>query len=95
MKLSHTENSFFGNVMSKITKNDFIKGLKQSGIVESSQLEELLSNNTADTPEAVAQLLIREELVTTWQAKFLMTGRTRLDVGSYRLLERIQRDDPG
>lgn len=95
MKLSHTENSFFGNVMSKITKNDFIKGLKQSGIVESSQLEELLSNNTADTPEAVAQLLIREELVTTWQAKFLMTGRTRLDVGSYRLLERIQRDDLG
>ena len=81
--------------MSKITKNDFIKGLKQSGIVESSQLEELLSNNTTETPEAVAQLLIREELITTWQAKFLMTGRTRLDVGSYRLLERIQRDELG
>ena len=81
--------------MSKITKNDFIKGLKQSGIVESSQLEELLSNNVTETPEAVAQLLIREELITTWQAKFLMTGRTRLDVGSYRLLERIQRDELG
>jgi serine/threonine protein kinase len=81
--------------MSKITKNDFIKGLKQSGIVELSQLEDLLNKNPAETPEAVAQLLIREELLTTWQAKFLMTGRTRLDVGSYRLLERIQRDELG
>lgn len=81
--------------MSKITKNDFIKGLKQSGIVELNQLEDLLNKNPAETPEAVAQLLIREELLTTWQAKFLMTGRTRLDVGSYRLLERIQRDELG
>lgn len=81
--------------MSKITKNDFIKGLKQSGIVELIQLEDLLNKNPVETPEAVAQLLIREELLTTWQAKFLMTGRTRLDVGSYRLLERIQRDELG
>ena len=81
--------------MSKITKNDFIKALKQSGIVELSQLQELLNNHPTETPEAVAQLFIREELITTWQAKFLMTGRTRLDVGSYRLLERIHRDELG
>ena len=81
--------------MSKITKNDFIKALKQSGIVELSQLQELLNNHPTETPEAVAQLFIREELITTWQAKFLMTGRTRLDVGSYRLLERIHQDELG
>jgi serine/threonine protein kinase len=81
--------------MSKITKNDFIKALKQSGIVELSQLQELLNNHPTETPEAVAQLFIREELITTWQAKFLMTGRTRLNIGSYRLLERIHRDELG
>ena len=93
--MSGTVKSFFGSVMSKITKNDFIKALKQSGIVELSQLQELLNNHPTETPEAVAQLFIREELITTWQAKFLMTGRTRLDVGSYRLLERIHRDELG
>jgi len=81
--------------MATISKSDFIAGLKKSRLVESERLSEFLKLAENDSPQEMAKRLIREELATKWQAKYLLSGRTRLDIGSYRLLERIQRSEFG
>ena len=81
--------------MSKISKADFIAGLKKSRLVDPKRLAELLENSEDDSPQTLAKNLIRQELATKWQAKYLLSGRSRLDIGNYRLLERIQRNEFG
>ena len=81
--------------MSTISKSDFIAGVKKSGVIDSQQLHEWLQAVEAESAQEIAAKLIRDQLTTKWQAKYLMSGRTRLDVGSYRLLHRIQRDELG
>ena len=81
--------------MAKITKTDFIAGLKKSQLVDPKQLAELLVASEGDSPPEIAKKLVRQELATKWQVKYLLSGRTRLDIGNYRLLERIQRNEFG
>ena len=81
--------------MAKISRNDFISGLQKSGIVASDRLATLIEETQDAPPEAIANRLIRENLATKWQAKYLLSGRSLLDIGSYRLLERIQIDEFG
>ena len=81
--------------MPTISKNDFIDGLKKSGVIEKPQLEEWLAKCKLDSVQEVATSLVKDKLLTKWQAKYLLSGRTRLDIGSYRLLERITRDELG
>lgn len=81
--------------MSTISKNDFIAGVKKSAVIDDDRLQEWLKVVEAETAQEIAAKLIRDQLLTKWQAKYLMSGRTRLDISSYRLLERIQRDELG
>ncbi len=81
--------------MSKISKNDFIACIKKSRVIESDRLQQWLSDNDLQKPTELASKLIKDELITRWQAKYLLSGRSKLDVGSYRLLERTQRDELG
>ena len=81
--------------MADISTSDFLTGLKKSGIVDPVRLDELLDDLPDYTPEAIANQLVRESLATKWQAKYLLSGRSRLNIGSYRLLERIHRDEFG
>ncbi len=81
--------------MANISRSDFLEGIRKSGIVAPERLADLLENVTEESPEAIAVLLVREALATKWQAKYLMSGRSRLDIGSYRLLDRINRDEFG
>ncbi|MFT5300266.1 MAG: serine/threonine protein kinase [Mariniblastus sp.] len=80
--------------MSKISKTDFLDGLKKSALLNAKEFASL-NEEVLDSAEAVAKYLIREKLATKWQAKYLLSGRSRLDIGNYRLLERIQRDEFG
>lgn len=81
--------------MSTISKNDFIAGVRKSAVIDDNKLQEWLGNIEAKNAQEIASKLVRDQLLTKWQAKYLISGRTRLDIGSYRLLERIQRDDFG
>jgi serine/threonine protein kinase len=81
--------------MTEVSKKEFLARVNESRVVEAKRLKEWLrASNTNDAMDLAAKL-VRDRLLTQWQAKYLMSGRTRLDIGSYRLLERIQRDALG
>ena len=81
--------------MTQISKQDFLSLVSKSRVIESSQLERWLSTVPTMDAAEVANKMVRDQLLTAWQAKYLLTGRSRLDIGGYRLLERIQRDELG
>ncbi len=81
--------------MSEDSKQDFIACVKKSGVIDTARLSKWLKNATGEEPRDLAKQLVRDELLTKWQAKYLMSGRTRLDIGNYRLLERTSRDELG
>ena len=81
--------------MSNDSKNEFIASIKKSGVIEPKRFKEWLGLSQGETPKEIAKELIRDQLLTKWQAKYLMSGRSRLDIGSYRLLNRTSRDELG
>ncbi len=81
--------------MTQISKQEFLSLVSKSRVIESSQLERWLSTVPTTDAAEVANKMVRDQLLTPWQAKYLLTGRSRLDIGGYRLLERIQRDELG
>ena len=81
--------------MSKNPKDEFIACIKKSGVIEKDRLKEWLKAVEAETPKELARSLVRDQMLTKWQAKYLMSGRSRLDIGNYRLLERTSRDELG
>ncbi len=81
--------------MATISMDDFLSCLRASKVIEEEHLQERLKEiNSVNTKEIVAAL-IRDDDLTKWQAKYLMSGRSRLHIGNYRLLERIRRDEFG
>ena len=81
--------------MSNDSKSEFIKNLKKSGVIDSDRLAEWLGVTEAESAGELAKYLIRDELLTKWQAKFLLSGRSRLQIASYQLLDRTSRDKLG
>ena len=81
--------------MAKISKSDFIAGIEKSRLLAPNQLTDFLKSFDGDAPPEIAKNLVRQDLATKWQAKYLLSGRTRLDIGNYRLLDRIQRNEFG
>ena len=81
--------------MSKDSKTEFIANLKKSGVIGADRLTEWLDVTKAETANDLAKYLVRDELVTKWQAKYLLSGRSRLEIASYRLLDRTSRDKLG
>ena len=81
--------------MSNNSKTEFIANVKKSGVIEADRLKEWCKATDAKTPGELAKNLVRDELLSSWQAKYLLSGRTRLDIASYRLLNRESRDELG
>ena len=81
--------------MATISKDDFLTCLRASNLIDEEHLQEKLKEINSDDTNDIVLALIRDELLTKWQAKYLMSGRSRLHVGNYRLLERIRRDELG
>ena len=77
------------------SKTEFISNLKKSGAIDADRLTEWLDVTKAETASKLAKYLVRDELLTKWQAKYLLSGRSRLEIASYKLLERTARDKLG
>ncbi len=81
--------------MTANSKDDFLACLKASKVIVPEQLEEALADIDSDDPRQIAIALVRRELLTKWQAKYLVAGHSRLHVGNYQLLERLRRNEFG
>lgn len=81
--------------MSTITKDEFLRCLKSSRVINEDQLNAFLSSVNSEDPKELARQAVAQDLLTRWQAKYLMSGRHLLHIGNYRLIERIQRDELG
>lgn len=82
--------------MSEISINEFVELLKKSGVVDAQRIQGLSGSlDDFPTPKHLAKSLIDSKELTEWQAKFLLSGRHRLQIGNYRLLRRIRRDEFG
>lgn len=73
----------------------FLKDLRESALVREDLLGRHLDLIQDGDPKALALALVQVGLLTDWQAKYLLSGRSRLRVGNYLLLERVRRDELG
>ena len=82
--------------MADISHHQFIALLKKSNVIAEKKLQPWLAKTTKiESARKLAKSLVEEELLTTWQAKFLLSGRHRLRIGNYFLLSRLRRDELG
>jgi hypothetical protein len=77
-----------------VTKSEFLETVKKSQLLSPDQLQRWLDNEASDGVQTAMQM-VREQVLTEWQAKYLLTGRYQLELGNYRLMDRIQRDELG
>lgn len=78
-----------------ISKKEFLVTVTKSRVIELKQFKAWLAKVEAVDGVDLANQMVRDGLLTEWQAKYLLTGRHRLDVGGYRLLKRVSRDTLG
>lgn len=74
------------------TSNEFLETLRRSGLLDETVLDEALSTYTGTTEEStkIAEYLIQKKLITSFQAKSLIAGRTKgLIIGAYKILDKI------
>lgn len=81
--------------MSNPNFDRFLKDLRDSGVVPEGALQSLLARVQGEDPRTLALSLVQAGLLTDWQAKFILSGRSRLRVGNYLLEERSRRDELG
>ena len=81
--------------MSVLTRDQFIACLKKSQAIDEKSVDAWMSRVTDQDAPQLAAKLVRDQLLTSWQAKYLLSGRWRLSLGSYHLLSRINRDELG
>ncbi|MFM7115789.1 MAG: protein kinase [Planctomycetota bacterium] len=81
--------------MSNPNLDRFLKDLRDSGVVPEGSLQPLLARLQGEDPRGLALSLVQAGLLTDWQAKFILSGRSRLRVGNYLLEERSRRDELG
>ncbi|MCI0379686.1 MAG: serine/threonine protein kinase [Gemmataceae bacterium] len=81
-----------------VSASDFIGNVRKSGVVDSVTWDEYLRIHPAlpNQPHMLADKLVREQLLTPFQAKHLLAGRHRgLVLGQYRLLDQIGKGGTG
>ena len=78
--------------MSLPDNQTFLKLLTASGIADEASLS-LATQQAAEATDVreLAVRLVRSDILTNWQAKFLLSGRHRLKIGKYTLQERLDR----
>ena len=78
------------------TADDFFAVLKRSNLLEPEQLAEArrLSADQRD-PTGAARTLVREKLISRWQAGQLLAGRSSFFLGKYRLIKLLGRGGMG
>ena len=81
--------------MAVANRNEFIACISKSKAIAADKFKEWLDSVDDEDPKKIASKLIQDELLTPWQAKFLLSGRSRISVGNYFLQTRISRDELG
>ena len=76
--------------------DQFIELLKKSNIA-SPEIVSLWLERVTDKSSAanIAKSLTKSDFITKWQAKFLLSGRSRIRFGNYILQQRIKSNDIG
>jgi serine/threonine-protein kinase len=82
----------------KLTVDSFLAGVRQSGLIDDSRLDEALRSlrESGDLAEAepIAAVLVEHRLLTRWQADKLLQGKFKgFVLGRYRLLELLGRGE--
>ncbi|GAB6165807.1 hypothetical protein JCM19992_18070 [Thermostilla marina] len=69
------------------SKATFLQRLEQSRLLDNEQLARAAAAAAeADKPQAIARSLVREGLLSEWQAAQLLQGRTQFHLGKYKLI---------
>ena len=63
--------------------------------MDEEAVDSWMSRVDDEDSKTIAAKLVRDKLLTQWQAKMLLTGRTRLSLGNYLLRSRINRSELG
>ncbi|MBI2477222.1 MAG: serine/threonine protein kinase, partial [Planctomycetia bacterium] len=84
-----------------LSVNSFAEVVQRSRLLSADQLQQVLQELEAegtqvDTPEALAEALLRRELLTSWQVGFLLKGKhSGFFLGSYRFLKMLGKGGMG
>ncbi|MCH7727349.1 MAG: hypothetical protein IH991_12845, partial [Planctomycetes bacterium] len=82
--------------MSILTSEAFFEVLEKSGLLDAEQLAQARQQVGDDpNPKSAARKLVRNGHLSKWQARILLMGRHALQIGKYKLVDRIGRDDEG
>ncbi len=81
--------------MNALSRDQFVACLKKSRAIDEEAVDSWMSRVDDEDPKKIATKLVRDKMLTKWQAKLLLSGRSRLTLGNYRLLSRINRNDLG
>ncbi len=80
--------------MSNSRVDEFENRLRESGLLKDEQITRALSAGKGD-PRYAAKHLVNLGQLTEWQAKSLLAGRSQLKIGSYVLLESLEKNEIG
>ncbi len=76
-----------------VTGNDLLPLVRDSGVLDEARFQALLERLGPEAmpaePDALAALLVREKLLTRFQADQLLQGKKALTLGSYVILDRL------
>ena len=78
--------------MSVATSNEFLESLRKSGLFDEQELDITLASYTGTTeePAKIAEFLIKQKKLTSFQAKSLLAGRHKgLIIGAYKVMDKI------
>lgn len=84
--------------MKAATAQDFLKALEESRLLTPEQWQRVQQESSQNAPadaETLARTLIRERLLTNWQAGMLLAGRSKFFLGKYKLLKELGRGGMG
>ncbi|MEQ8787124.1 MAG: protein kinase [Pirellulaceae bacterium] len=78
------------------TSNSFFDLLKQCELLNDEQFAEARELAAdSESPKDIARLLIKQGLLTSWQASMLVNGKSNMHLGKYRLLEQLSSSEMG
>lgn len=77
------------------SKAELVKCIEASKVLSEEKLADAVKKSSSNSAKDFAVYLVKKRLLTSWQAKFLLTGRSNLRLDNYILTNRITQDELG